>query len=338
MPEIKTENKSMNGVEKAAVILLSLGEDIASDVMKHMGPTEVQKIGSQMTKIEGLSQNELDVVAKEFEGEMRSSVSSGGSEYVKNVIMKALGPDKANAIINRIVEGGEGSGLEALKWMESKVVSDLIRNEHPQTIAVIVSYLEPEHASQVLLNLPVKIRSDVVMRVATMESISPDALRELEGAIIQRISGSVGMHTKTIGGIKIAAEILNQMDTSTENAIIGEIEKSNTDLAAKIQGQMFVFADLINIDDRAIQTVLKEISNDIVAMALRVADDTLKDKFFKNMSERAADMLKEDMETRGPVKLSDVEKAQQEIVRITRKLEQEGKIVIGGKGGEEQLV
>lgn len=338
MADAKAENKSMGGVEKAAVILLSLGEDIASEVMKHLGPVEVQKIGSHMAKIEGLSPNELDVIAKEFEEEMHSSISSGGSEYVKNVIMKALGPDKANAIINRIIEGGEGSGLEALKWMEPKVVADLIRDEHPQTIAVILSYLEPEHASQVMLNLPIKIRSDVIMRVATMESVSPDALRELENAIMHRISGSVSIHTKSIGGVKIAAEILNQMDSSNENAIISDIEKSNTDLAGRIQEQMFVFADIINIDDRGIQTMLKEVSSDVVALALRVADDTLKEKFFRNMSERAAEMLKEDMETRGPVKLSEVEKSQQEIVRTARKLAQEGKIVIGGKGGEEQLV
>ncbi|MBI5327256.1 MAG: flagellar motor switch protein FliG [Deltaproteobacteria bacterium] len=327
-----------DGVEKAAMLLLSMGEDLASDVMKYLSPTEVQRIGSQMTKIEGLSHEALNQVVKDFEGEMQSTISSGGSEYVKKVLTKALGSDKAATIIDRIIEGGEGGGLETLRWMEPKVVADLIRNEHPQTIAVIVSYLEPEHAARVIAHFQPRTRANVVMRVATMESISPGALKELEEAVKQRIAGSVSAHTRFVGGIKMAAEILNQMDTSSETAIISEIEKNNAEVSTKIQEQMFVFADIIGIDDRGMQTILKEISNDILVLALKVASDELKEKFFKNMSERASEMLKEDMETKGPVKLSEVEKAQQEIVKTVKRLEQEGKIVTGGKGGEEQLV
>ncbi len=332
------KDKSINGAEKAAILLLSLDEDVASEVMKHMGPTEIQKISAEMTKVEELPKERLETVAGEFNKEIGTVISVGGSEYVKNVLTKALGQDKADAIIDRVVEGVEGGGLEALRWMDPKVVGDMIKDEHPQTIAVIISHLEPEHASSVLACLNARLRTDVLLRVATMESISHEAMKELEETIKQQLSGGVAMHNKSLGGVKIAAEILNQMDSTSEGEIISDIEKVNGELAAKIQEQMFVFADLIKADDRGIQELLKEVSSDQLAVALKVADDALKEKIFKNMSERARDMLKEDIDTRGPMKLSEVEAVQQEIIKTARGLEEEGKLVIEGKGGEETLV
>jgi len=330
--------KELSGVEKAAVLLLSLGEELASEIMKHLGPEEVQKLIDQMTKMDGLSQESFTQVAGEFQKEMESTIVFGGKEYVKKIVTKALGPEKASSILDRMVEAGEGNGLRSLRMMEPHIVADLIKNEHPQTIAVIMAHLEPEQASQVMTHLPANLRADVVMRIATMESVTPEALHELEEAITMQLSGSTVMHSKNVGGIKTAAEILNHLDSSNESAIISEIEKANSEIAAKIQEQMFVFADLVHIDDRGIQEILKEVSNDLLVLALKVADDNLKEKIFKNMSSRARDMLKEDMETRGPVRLSEVEKAQQEIVKIARQLEQEGRIMIGGKGGGEVLV
>ncbi|MBI5599109.1 MAG: flagellar motor switch protein FliG [Deltaproteobacteria bacterium] len=330
--------KKISGLEKAAVLLLYLGEDLASEVMKHLSPSEVQKIGSQMTRLEDMPRERLDQVAGDFRQEAETTVSFGGNEYVKKVLAKTLGPDKADAIIDRIIHGNEGAGLDALKWMDPKTVADLIRNEHPQTVAVIMAHLEPEQSSHVISRLSPRLRADVIMRIATMESIAPGAMKELEDTIKQHLAGNAAVYTKSVDGIKTAAEILNQLDTSNETAIISEIEKASSDLAQRIQGMMFVFADLSKVDDRGLQALLKDISNEQLAVAMKAANDALKDKFFNNMSERARDMLKEDIETRGPVKLSEVEKAQQEIVKVARRLEQEGKLVIGGKGGEEVLV
>ncbi len=332
------DNQKIDGVEKAAILLLTLGEDIASQVLKYLGATEVQKIGSKMTKIENLTQEKLKAVAEDFKGEMTSNISVGGNEYIRSVLTKALGEERADMVIDRIIEGVEGSSLDALKWMEPKLVADMVRSEHPQTIAVILAHLEPEQGSQIISYLRPDLRSEVIMRLATMESIAPGAMKELEESIKHQLAGNPAVHNKSIGGVKVAAEILNQMESSTESAIVSDIEKMNGELATSIQEQMFVFADLAKVDDRGIQTMLKEVSNDQLAIAFKVADDDLKEKFFKNMSERARDMLKEDMETRGPVKLSEVEKAQQDIVKIARRLAEEGNITIGGKGGEEVLV
>ncbi len=328
----------LNGTEKAAIFLLSLNEDLASEILKHLGPSEVQRVSSEMARLDTVPQNRLIKVAEEFEQVMGSSISFDGSRHVKKVLQKALGSDRADALLDQVMEDTGEGGFDALKWMEPKIVAEIIKNEHPQTIAVIVSQLEPKHASKVISLLPEGIRSDVIMRVATMESISRDAIKELEETIKQQLSSNQSIHNKEIGGIKTAAEILNQMDTASETSILSEIEKANEELAQEIQKEMFVFADLINADDRGVQMLLREVSSDQLAIALKAADDALKEKIFKNMSERARDMLKEDIETRGPMKLSEVEKVQQEIIAVARRLEQEGKLFIEGKGGGDALV
>ncbi len=330
--------EKLDGVEKAAILLLSIGEDVASEIMKYLNPAEVQKIGSQMSKIEDLTQDKLIEVSKDFQEDIGSKVTIGGNDYIKSVLTKALGNETADMVIGRIGEGVEGSGLDALKWMDAKVVSDIIANEHPQTIAVILSHLEPEQSGEVMSFFRPNRRSEIIMRLATLESITPGAMRELEESINQQLSGSMSTHNRAVGGVKLAAEILNQMDSSSESEILSEIEKTDGELAGNIQEQMFVFADLTQLDDRGIQALLKEVSSDQLSVALKVAEDEFKEMIFRNMSERARDMLKEDMETRGPMKLSEVESIQQEIVKLAKKLADEGTIVLGGAGGEEVLV
>ena len=332
------EKKKRDGLEKAALLIMSLDEELASEILKNLSPTEVHKISSKIASMREVSKDMLEEVAKEFEERASSTLSLGGDEYVKKVLTKALGPDRANAILERILEGEEGGGLEQLKWMEPRIVADIVKNEHPQTIAVVVAHLEPEQASEILSHLPERTRGEVLLRLATMEAIPSDAMKELEQAIMEQLKGTVASRNRLIGGIKAAAEILNYMDSTSEKAIMETIEKVDSDLATKIQEQMFTFADLVKIDDMGIQTLLKEVSSEQLVLALKTAEEELKEKIFRNMSERAREMLKEEMETKGPVKLSEVEKAQQEIVRIARRLEQEGKIIIGGKGGEEVLV
>lgn len=327
-----------DGLKKAALLIMSLDEELASEILKNLSPTEVHKISSKIATMKEVTRDMLEEVAREFEERASSTISLGGDEYVKKVLTKALGPERANAILERVLEGSEGGGLEQLKWMEPRVVADIVKNEHPQTIAVVMARLEPEQASEVLSHLPERTRGDVLLRLATMESVPSDAMRELEEAITEQLKGAVAAKSRLIGGIKAAAEILNYMDSTSERAIMDAIEKVDSELATKIQEQMFVFADLVKIDDRGIQTLLKEIPSEQLVLALKTADDELKEKIFRNMSERAREMLKEEMETKGPVRLSEVEKAQQEIIKVARRLEQEGKIVIGGKGGEEVLV
>lgn len=326
------------GPEKAALLILTLDEELASEVLKNLGPTEIQKITRAIANLREVTQEMIEEVAREFEERATSTITLGGDEYIKKILTRALGPEKADAILERILEGEEGGGLEQLKWMDPKVVADMVKNEHPQTIAVVLAHLEPEQAGEILTNLPERTRQEVILRLATMDSIPAEAVRELEEAITEQLKGVVSSRSRSIGGIKTAAEVLNYLDTASEKAIMEAIEKVDSELASKIQDEMFTFSDLVKIDDRGIQTILKEIPNEQLVLALKTADDELKEKIFRNMSERAREMLKEEMETKGPVRLSEVEKAQKEILSVVRRLEAEGKIVIGGKGGEEVLV
>lgn len=326
--------KQHKGYEKAAILLMSLGEDAAAEVMKSLDAKDIHKIVKTMSMLENLSPEDIDIIIGEFQESLSAGTLYGGEEYMKSVLNKALGNEKAKTVLDKINAGDEGA-LESLKWLDAKTIASFVKGEHPQTIAIILAHLEPEHAAATIALLPEHIRMDVILRVATLESVQPEVLRELDAALQGAISTRPGHSSTIVGGVNAVASILNNLDSSTEGAIMGEIEGMNPDLAAQIQKLMFVFSDIVNIDDRGIQMILKEIGNEELVLALKTADDTLKNKILKNMSERASQMLKEDMETSGPVKLSDVEKAQQNILKIVRRLEQEGKIVLGGKGGEE---
>jgi flagellar motor switch protein FliG len=326
--------KRQKGYEKAAILLMAIGEEAASEVMKNLDAKDIHKIAKAMAALEDLSSEDIDAVVHEFHEHAGGGAIYMGGDYMKKVLTKTLGNDKAKSILEKVSSGDNESMLETLKWLDAKTIANFIKGEHPQTMSVILAHLEQEHAAAVISFLPEKLRTDVVLRVATLESVQPEVIRELDAAVQWAFSTRAG-HSSVAGGVGAVAAILNNLDSTTEGAIMGEIEGMNPDLAAQIQKLMFVFSDLVTIDDRGIQMILKEVGNEDLVMALKTADEALKDKILKNMSERAAQMLREDMEATGPVKLSDIEKAQQTILKIARRLEQEGKIVIGGKGGEE---
>ncbi len=327
-----------SGVEQAAILLLTLGEQEAAQVLKHLGAKDVQRVGLAMAQLSGISRDEVSGVLASFSNAVEQHTSFGvdADEYVRKVLVEALGNDKAGSIIDRILRGRSSRGLETLKWMEPKAVADMLRFEHPQIVAIVLSYLDSDQAAEVLLALPEAQRPDIVMRIATLESIHPSALNELDEVLEKQFTGSKGGKSAGFGGPKVAAEILN-LAGAAEARIIEEIAKSDATLSQHIQELMFVFEDLLQVDDRGIQELLREVPGDRLIIALKATDEELKQKIFKNMSERAATMLKDDLEAKGPVKLSEVEAAQKEILLTARKLSEEGRLALGGRGGEEYV-
>lgn len=326
-----------NGTERAAILLLSLGEQEAAEVMKHMGAKDVQRIGAAMTQLQNISRLELSQVLNEFTTtvESQTSLGVGVDEYLRKVLIGALGEDKASSVIDRILFGRSSKGLEALKWMDSRAVSELIRQEHPQIISIVLAYLDPDQSAEILAQFPEWLRADVIMRIATLDGIQPSALHELDDVIEKQFAGKTGvLKTSVIGGIKTAANIMNFMDTQQESAVIEQIRKVDDSLGGKIQDLMFVFNDMLNIDDRGMQEVLRAVPGERLLLAMKGADEALKEKIFKNMSQRAAEMLKDDLDARGPVRLSEVEAAQKEILAMVRKMAESGTVQLGGKGEE----
>ncbi|MFN7184042.1 MAG: flagellar motor switch protein FliG [Thermomonas haemolytica] len=323
---------ALSGVQRAAVVLLSLGEQQAAEVLKHMGAKEVQKLGVAMTSVGNVSREEVEKVIDEFVTTLeRPSLGSGADEYVRAVLVQALGEDRASSLIDRILMGRNTTGLDTLKWMEPRAIADLVRNEHPQIIAIVLSHLDPDQAAEALKFLPERVRSDVLVRIATLDGIPPHALNELNDVMAKQFAGNQNLKSSTIGGVKVGANILNFMDGGMDEAILEAIAQIDEPLTGKIRDLMFVFDNLADIDDRAIQTVLREVAADKLALALRGADPKVKDKIISNMSQRAAEMLVEDMEARGPVRLAEVEAAQKEILAIVRKMADDGTIQLAAK-------
>jgi flagellar motor switch protein FliG len=331
---------SLKSSERASLLLLALGQDRAGEVLKNMGPKEVQLIGSTMATLENITPEMVDVVLEQFITQVRGLTTLGmdSNEYIRNMLTSALGADKAGSIIDRILLGANSKGIEQLKWMDSRAIADLIRLEHPQIIAIILSLLDADQAAEVLGFIPKNMRSDLMMRIATLENVQPAALRELDDIMEKRLSGSEGSKSSSLGGIDTVANILNFMEGSVSEVVMEEITESSAELAQQIQDKMFVFEDLGAIDDRGIQTLMREISSTQLLLALRGVDDSLKEKIFKNMSKRAAEMLRDDLEASPPAKLSDVELAQKEILTIAKRLSDSGQISLGGAGGGEVLV
>ena len=327
-----------SGVEQAAILLLTLGEQEAAQVLRHLGAKDVQRVGLAMAQLSGISRDEVTNVLTSFSAAIEEHTSFGvdSDEYVRKVLVEALGSDKAGNIIDRILRGRNSRGLETLKWMEPKAVAEMLRHEHPQIVSIVLSYLDSDQAAEVLLALPESQRPDIVMRIAMLESIHPSALNELDEVLEKQFTGNKGAKSAGFGGPKVAAEILN-LAGAAEAKIIEEISRSDATLGQQIQDLMFVFEDLGQVDDRGIQELLREIPGDRLIIALKAADEELKQKIFKNMSERAATMLKDDLEAKGPVKLSEVEAAQKEILLTARKLSDEGRLALGGRGGEEYV-
>lgn len=333
------QGNALDPTQKAAVLLMTIGEDSAAEVLKHMGPKEVQRIGIAMTTVRDLTKEMVNNVIGEFMTTVnqQTALGVGVDDYVRNVLLNALGEDKAASVIDRILLGGNSKGLEALKWMNPKSVAELIANEHPQIIAIILSYLESDMSAEVLTLFPEKVRADLLLRIATLESVQPAAMKELNETLEKQLKGGSGVQSSTIGGIKAAADILNFIDTASEAAIMEKIKEVDEDLGQDIQDLMFVFENLLTVDDRSMQTILREVSTDSLLLAMKAADDELKEKIYSNMSKRAAEMLRDDLEAKGPVKLSEVEIAQKEILSIARRLADEGQISLGGNADEELI-
>lgn len=332
-----TPTSKVGGVERAAILLLSLGEAEAAEVLKHMDPKEVQKIGVSMTELKNVTKEQVDGVLVDFGSsvEKHTNIGLGTEEYIRKMLTAALGEDKARTVIDRIVLGGNSKGLETLKWMDPRAVAELIRLEHPQIIAIILAYLESEQSAEVLAMLPERLRVDVTMRIATLDGIPPSALQELNHIMEKQFTGQSNVKSSSVGGLKSAANMLNFVDTSVESAIMDNIKELDAELGQKIQDLMFVFDNLVDVDDKSIQTLLREVSSESLIIALKGADENLKEKFFKNMSKRASEMLREDLEAKGPVRLSEVQGAQKEILAIARRMAESGDLNLSGRGGDE---
>lgn len=327
---------ALNGVQRAAVLLMALGSDKAAAVLKHLAPKEVQMLGAAMATLQNVHRNTMSNVMDEFVVKVnnQTAVGVGTDDYIRQMMVQALGEDKAKSMIDRILVGKNAKGLETLKWMDPRSVAEVIRLEHPQIIAIVLSYLDPDQAANVVSLLPERARPDILMRVAALDGIPPSALTELNAIMEKQFSGSSNVSHSAMGGYKTAASIINFMDSSLGTAIMTAIQEHDNEMADNIQELMFVFENLSEVDDRGIQTLLREVSSDNLTLALKGADEALKEKFLRNMSKRAAEMLREDMEAKGPVRLSEVEAAQKEILAVARRLADAGEIALGG-GGEE---
>ncbi|HEY8606481.1 MAG TPA: flagellar motor switch protein FliG [Noviherbaspirillum sp.] len=327
---------SEDGILKGAILMLALGEEEAAEVMKYLGPREVQKLGAAMSTMKAVASEQLESVLNEFRSETEQNTSFGldSDEYIRSVLTKALGEDKASSLLNRILGTRDASGIESLKWMDAQSVADLIRNEHPQIIATILVHLERYQASEVLTYFTERLRNDVVLRIATLDGVQPTALRELNEVLTKLLTGNENLKKKSIGGVRTAAEILNFLGGDTETSVMDNLKNYDSDLAQKIMDEMFVFDNIIDIDDRGIQVLLREVQSESLIVALKGASPELREKIFKNMSQRAAEMMREDLESKGPVRLSEVEAQQKEILQIVRRLADEGQIILGAKGDD----
>jgi flagellar motor switch protein FliG len=327
------------GLENAAILLMSLGEEQAAGVFKHLEPKEVQRLGETIAKMKTISRDKVDSVLEKFAGvaAARSNLVTDTNEYIKSVLTKALGDDKANLLIDRILQGSDIAGIESLKWMDAGSVAELLRNDHPQIVAAILVHLDHEQAGDVLKGFTERMRNEVMIRVASLDGIQPSALKDLNDVLSRVVSGGEKQRKASLGGAKTAAEIINLLGSTVETSVLDYIREADAELAQKIQDNMFTFDDLNKLDDKGFQALLKEVQSDSLVVALKGATPELRDKVFKNMSTRAAETLREDLESRGPVRLSEVETEQKELLKVVRRLAAEGQIVLAS-GGDDEFV
>lgn len=339
MSDARVPANKLNKVDKAAILLLSLGEADAAQVLRHLGPKEVQKVGTAMAQMRNVQKTQIEQVMSEFVETVgdQTGLGVGSDGYIRKMLTQALGEDKAGGLIDRILLGGNTSGLDSLKWMEPRAVADVIRYEHPQIQAIVVAYLDPDQAGEVLSHFDHKVRLDIVLRVSSLNTVQPAALKELNLILEKQFSGNANTTRATLGGVKRAADIMNYLDSSVEGQLMDAIRDVDEDLSSQIEDLMFVFDNLADVDDRGIQVLLREVSSDVLVLALKGADEAIKEKIFKNMSKRAGELLRDDLEAKGPVRVSEVEGAQKEILTIARRMAEAGEIVLGGKGGEEMV-
>jgi flagellar motor switch protein FliG len=324
------------GLLDSAILLLSIGEEAAAEVMRFLGPGEVQKLGRAMAQLGNVTKDKMTRVLSRFNSDAQEQTSLGtDADYIRKVLSKALGSDKAALMLDGILQGSDASGLEALKCMDASSVAELIKTEHPQIIASILVHLERDQSAGVLGHFPEELRNDVVLRIATLDRIQPNALHELNQVLTEVLSGTDKLKRSALGGVRAAAEIVNFLGSAQETAVLDHVRAQDTELAQKILDEMFTFDDLADLDDRAFQEVLREVQAESLILALKGASESIREKVFKNMSKRAADTLREDLEAKGPVRLSEVEGEQKEILKLVRRLADEGRIVLGGKGEDK---
>jgi flagellar motor switch protein FliG len=321
----------VDGSTRAAILLMTIGERLAAEVLRYLNPKEVQKIGLAMAGLQGVSRQEVTTTLEEFLKQVlsRTPLGIGTEEYLRKTLSGALGKDKAQNLIGRIMAGERLSGLEALRWMDPPAIARLVRNEHPQIVAIVLAHLDPDQSAEVLSLFPESQRADLVMRVANLESVPPSALTELDAILDQKVTDNPSIQSSRIGGLPTAVNLLNLLDRSMGTEIMDSIKEQDPDLAVALDEALFTFEDLADTSDRGIQTLLKEISNTVLVTALKGSDDAIKEKIFKNMSKRAALLLRDDLEGTGPVRLSEVENAQKEIIAIARKLAEAGELALG---------
>jgi flagellar motor switch protein FliG len=324
------------GIQDAAIFLMSIGEEEAAEVFKHLSPKEVQKLGETIASMRTVTRDRVEQVMGKFtdEAASQSLLVSDTNSYVKSVLKRALGDDKASLLIDRIMQGSDVSGIESLKWMDPLSIAELLRNEHPQIMAAILVHLETDLTAGVLKHLSERTRNEVLLRVATLEGIQPTALNDLNEVLYKVLAGGDKVRKTSLGGVQTAADIINLMGTASETSIIESIREQDADLAQKITDKMFTFEDLLKLDNKSVQMLLKEVSSDMLVIALKGASAELRELVLTNMSSRAAEGLREDLESRGPVRLSEVEGQQKEILKIVRRLSDEGTIVLGGSGDD----
>jgi flagellar motor switch protein FliG len=330
---------SDDGIRKSAILLMSIGEDEAVEVFKYLSPREVQKLGAAMAELQNVEREQVEEVLRDFREQagVKTTIGMNSDNYIRSVLTKALGTDRATGVIDRILRGNDTGGIEALKWMDAASIAEMIRNEHPQIIATILVHLERDQAADVLTRFVERLRNDVMLRIAALEGVQPSALSELNEVLTQLMQGASKVSKSALGGTTVAAEILNNLGTSLEASVMASLREHDAELAQQIEDQMFVFENLNDLDDRGIQLLLREVQSESLIIALKGTSNELREKIFKNMSSRAAEMLRDDFESKGPVKLSEVESEQREILKIVRRLADEGQIALGGKG-EEGLV
>ena len=327
------------GLEKAALLLLTLGPDAAAEVLRQLGPREVQKLSLKMSEMPAQTRDRVMPLLMEVDAHFgKGAMIQPDEAQLREMLTKALGDERAGHLLARMMSGSDTAGIESLKWMDAATAADLIKNEHPQIIATILVHLEFDQAGEILKHFTDRLRNDVVLRIATLDGVQPAALKELNDALTRMLSGASNVKKAAMGGIRHAAEILNFVGSTHETAVIDNVREYDPELAQKILDVMFVFENLLDIDDRGIQTLLREIQSDSLIIALKGAPPELREKVFKNMSSRAAEMLREDLEARGPVRLSEVEAEQKEILKIVRRLAEEGQLMLGGKGGDDGFV
>ena len=329
--------EALTGTQKSAILMMLLGEAEASEIIRNLSPKEVQHLGSAMYSVQGLDQETVNKVLDEFLEIIKeqTSLGLGSDSYIRNVMTKALGNDKAQSVLGRITPMSSNRPIEILDWMDARAIAEMVLDEHPQIISLIVSYLEPSVGADVMNMLPVDLQADVIRRVATLETVQPDALRELEVVMQQKFAANTSLRASQVGGVKAAAALMNFTQQDTEQRIMKVLGKDDKDLMQAIQENMFLFENLIESDDRSLQTLLRSVETEDIVVAMKGADEALRDKLFACMSSRAAANIMDEMEALGPVRLTEVQDAQKAIINVARRLSDEGAIVLAGRGGDD---